>query len=427
MINNTLADGISYSFIETNRFKTTLVSVGFYLPSGQNNSANSLALSVMKSGTNELPDLYSLNRKLASLYGATVSAWTAKNGDCLEMRICLAVNSDRFALNEEKVSDLAGKLLCDMIFDRYNTKDICSDEVFSREKRLLQERISSELNDKRTYAKSKCEELMCREEPYGYPVNGTLEQAESLKKEDVAKAYKTLLEKAFVSIIVIGDSEPKAFINDFTSRVSSVNRCFEALPKNTFREAEENCRELNEKMPVAQGKLVLGLRTATAVGNDRETVPVWIMSYIYGMGTTSKLFMNVREKLSLCYYCSARPVRNKGLIFVESGVEEKNIGAAKEAILNEYNSLKIGDFSDWDLECSKRSLIDQICSVESDQTSLLNWYSSKALDEHRMTTQEACGLILKVTREQVIEAANAFSLDSVYRLLPDETAKEENI
>jgi predicted Zn-dependent peptidase len=427
VINNTLADGISYSFIETNRFKTTLISVGFYLPSNENNAVNSLALSIMKSGTNELPDLYSFNRKLASLYGATVNAWTAKNGDCLEMRVCLAVNSDRFALNEEKVSDLAGKLLCDMIFDRYNAKDICSDEIFAREKRLLQEKISSELNDKRTYAKSKCEELMCKEEPYGYPVNGTLKQAESLSKEDVALAFKTILEKAFVSIIIIGDSEPEAFISNFKSRISSVNRSFEALPQNTFREAHENCRELCEKMPIAQGKLVLGLRTATAIGNDRETVPVWVMSYIYGMGTTSKLFMNVREKLSLCYYCSARPIRDKGLIFVESGVEEKNMESAQEAILNEYNSLKIGDFSDWDLDCAKRSIIDRIRSIESDQSSLLNWYSSKALDEQRMTTEDACVLVSKVTREQVIEAANAFSLDSIYRLLPDENVKEENV
>ncbi len=427
MIKNTLNDGISYSFIKTNRFKTTLISVGFYMPSGKSNAANSLALSIMKSGTKDLPDFYSFNRKLASLYGATVRAWTSKNGDCLEMRLCLAVNSDRFALNKEKTSETAGKLLCDMIFDRYKATDVCAEETFAREKRLLCENISSELNEKRTYAKSKCEELMCKDEPYGYPVNGTLEEAQALCKQDVANALQSLLENAFVSIIVIGDSEPEFFINDFKTRISSIDRDFKELPKNTVRPAVEICRELDEKMPVAQGKLVLGLRTNTAIGNDRETVPVWVMTHLFGGGPNGKLFLNVREKLSLCYYCAARAVRSKGIMFIDSGVEQSNMEAAKMAILKEFEDMKHGNFSDKDLEFSKLSLIDSIRSFESDQASLLNWYSVKALDEFGMTTREACELVSKVTREEIIDAANAFALDSVYRLLPDGSVKEENI
>jgi predicted Zn-dependent peptidase len=343
------------------------------------------------------------------------------------MRLCLAVNSDRFTLNNEKATETAGKLLCDMIFDRYKADDICTDEVFSREKRLLSERISSELNEKRIYAKSKCEELMCKEEPYGYPVNGTSEEVEALCKDDVAKALFGLLENSFISIIAIGDGEPESFIDDFTARMQTVTRRFEELPKNIVRAAGEVCRMLDEKMPVAQGKLVLGLRTDKAIGNDRETVPVWVMNYIYGMGTNSKLFMNVREKLSLCYYCSARLTRDKGLIFVESGVEEKNIDSAKTAILNELDNIKHGDFTSEDLERAKTSIIDRVRSVESDQASLLNWYSVKALDRFGMTTDDACELVAKVTAEQVIEAANAFALDSVYRLLPDGSVKEESI
>lgn len=425
MIKRILSDGVSYSFIETNRFKTSVISVGFYLPLGNDNAANSLALWIMKSGTNKYPDLYSFNRKLASLYGATVSASTSKNGDRLELRLNLTVNSDRFSLNGEKTSDEAGALLCDMIFDRYFAENLCSDEIFSREKRLLCERIINSLNEKRAYAKSKCEELMCKEEPYGTPLNGTLEQVEALNKADVAAALKNLIESAFISVIVIGDSEPESFTKAFADRILSVKRSYNALPKNIFRAAGE-LRTLDEKMPVAQGKLVLGLRTDTAIGNDRETVPVWLMNYIYGMGTNSKLFMNVREKLSLCYYCSARLTRSKGLIFVESGVEEKNMDAAKDAILNEFDNVKSGNFTDQELEYSKRSIIDRIRAIESDQASLLGWYSEKAVAEAPMTTFEACELISKVTRKEVIASANAFSIDSVYRLLPDGSVKEEN-
>ena len=423
MIKKTLLDGVAYSFIETNRFKTSVISVGFYLPLGQENAANSLALSIMKSGTKELPDLYSFNRKLASLYGATVSASTSKNGDCLEMRLNLTVNSDRFSLNGEKTSTEAGKLLCDMVFDRYFANDLCSDEIFAREKRLLSEKIINSLNEKRTYAKSKCEELMCKEEPYGTALNGTLEDVNSLTKQKVADALKTIVEKSFVSVIVISDSEPHEFVEAFSNRISSVNRCYNPLPKNTVRAAGE-LRTQDEEMPVAQGKLVLGLRSCNT-GTDRETIPTFVMTYLYGGGPSGKLFLNVREKLSLCYYCAARTVRNKGVMFVDSGVELSNMDAAKTAILKEFDDMKQGNFSDKDLEFAKLSLIDSIRSFESDLPTLLSWYSARALDGDGLTTTEAAELISKVSREDVIKSANTFSLDSIYRLLPDGSVKED--
>ena len=92
---NVKQNGVSYSFISTSRFKTTLLSVGFYLPLTNNAAANALALRLMKSGTAELPDTYSLNRRLASLYGAKVTSWIAKHGDCQELRLNITVNAKR--------------------------------------------------------------------------------------------------------------------------------------------------------------------------------------------------------------------------------------------------------------------------------------------------------------------------------------------
>lgn len=422
MIKKILTDGVSYSYIETNRFKTSLISVGFYLPLSTDNAANSLCLSLMRSGTREFPDLYSFNRKLASLYGASISSWTAKNGDRLEMRLNLTVNSDRFSLNGEKLVLKAGKLLCDMVFGRYEDGSDYTEEVFCREKRLLCEKISSALNEKRTYARAQCEELMCETEPYGFAVDGTLEDAEKLTQDDVKKAVARLIETSFISVIVISDSEPAEFADEFTKRILSVKRSYSALPQNTVRAAGDTCREKNEKMPVAQGKLVIGFRTNTAIGNDRETVPTLVMTDIFGGGPHGKLFCNVREKLSLCYYCAARATRSKGIILVDSGVEENNMKAAEAAILEQFGDMQNGNFTDSEFEASKRSLIDMIRSAESDQPTLLHWYAARALDENGMTTADACEAIDKVTKEDVITAAKAFGPDTVYRLLPE---KEE--
>ncbi len=422
MIKKELCDGVSYSFIKTSKFKTTLLSVGFYLPLSQENAANSLCLSLMRTGTKELPDLYSFNRKLASLYGAGITSWTAKNGDSLELRINLTVNDDRFCLDGDGVTEAAGKLLCDMIFSRFCDQSDYPETAFLREKRLLCEKIAGTLNEKRLYAKSRCEEEMCKGEPFGLPVDGNLDDAQRLTQHDVKSALKRLIQTSCISLIVVGDCEPTTFIDNFKNHILSANRNFKPTPKNVVKSAR-NLQICDEKMPVKQGKLVLGLRSNEA-GYDRDTVAMWVMTDMLGGGPHSKLFLNVREKLSLCYYCAARPVRNKGLIFIDSGVEEKNMESAKNAIMNEFNSMVNGDFSENDLAVSKRALIDTIRSAVCDQPSLARWYATRSLEQNPMSPEETCEAIDLVSAEDVKLAAGKFSLDTVYRLLPDGSLEE---
>lgn len=415
-------NGISYSFIPSNRFKTTLISVGFYLPLSKNNAANSLALSLMKSCTPELSTTYDLNRKLASLYGANVSAWTSKLGDCQELRLAITVNDDKYSINGEQTVNEAGRLLCDMIFGYFSANMPYPAEAVEREKRLLCEAIAGQLNDKRTYARARCEEIMCADEPFGLSPDGTVDEVKALSEADVTEAVKRLIGEAFISVIIVGEKEPD-FAESFMECMKSVNRCYKPVPKDTLHKAGE-VRTVEEKMPVKQGKLVLGLRSPFG-GNDRETIAAWVMNDIFGGGPYSKLFCNVREKMSLCYYCSARPTRRKGIILVDSGVEDNNIEAAKTAILNQLSDMANGNFTEKEMASSKLSMCDSILSASSDQATLVRWYAARSLESNPASPEEICELIKKVTAEEIQNAAKSFALDTVYVLRPDGSLKEE--
>ena len=415
--------GISYSFIPTDRFKTTLISVGFYLPLSQNNAANALTLSLMKSGTEALPDTYLLNRKLASLYGAGITSWVAKQGDCQELRIGITVNDNKYSINGENTVDEAGALLCDMIFGRFISGNSFPKEAIVREKRLLCEAIEGKLNDKRTYARNRCEEIMCEGEPYGLAQEGTVDDVTSVTDDDIRLSLERILKTSFISVLVIGAEEPKLFAERFSDCVNSVGREFNNLPSDTVLSAGE-FKEVTETMPVKQGKLVLGLRSPDG-GNDRDTIANWIMGDIFGGGPYSKLFCNVREKMSLCYYCSARSVRRKGIILVDSGVEDANIESAKAAILDQLRDMVNGNFSDKDITSSKLSMCDSIRSAESEQESLARWYAARALEKSPASPNEICELITSVTKEDIMNAAKSFALDTVYILKPDGSVKEE--
>ena len=414
--------GVSYSYISTNKFKTTLISVGFYLPLDENASANALTLNLMKSGTAELPDTYSLNRRLASLYGATVTSWVAKQGDCQELRLSITVNDDKYSLNGEHTVDEAGNLLCDMIFSRFLSKTDYPQSAIEREKRLLCESIAGKLNDKRIYARGRCEEIMCKNEPYGLSPEGTVDGIEALSAEDICRSLDRLIRNSLISVQVIGAKEPTAFAENFKKCIARSDRNYSALPADIVLPAGE-VKIVDEKMPVKQGKLVLGLRSAGG-GSDRETVANWVMGDIFGGGPYSKLFCNVREKMSLCYYCSARSIRRKGLILVDSGVEEADIDAAKDAVSAQLADMAAGNFTEKEMRSSKLAMCDMIRSVESDQPALARWYAARALEKDPASPAEICSLIEKVTPDDITAAAADFKLDTVYVLRPDGSVKE---
>ena len=74
---------------------------------------------------------------------------------------------------------------------------------------------------------------------------------------------------------------------------------------------------------------MLGFRAGTAEP-DGDVAAARLMNALLGGTPHSLLFRNVREKLSLCYYCASSYDRLKGILLVDSGVDGQNAGRAKE-------------------------------------------------------------------------------------------------
>lgn len=420
---NCTASGISYKYIPSSRFKTTLLSVTFVTALDKNAAANALALSLMSKGTLQLPDYYSFNRKLAGLYGASVSSSVSKMGDRQELNISLTVNDDKYSLDGEPTVTAAGELLLDMVFSRFMDGSSYPQNAVAREKRLLIEGIKSRFNDKRVYSRMRCEEIMCQNEAFGLSPNGTVADVETLTDADIKDAFRRIICESFISVTVVGTTEPKSFIEKFQQLLGTVDRQYKPLKADEAKNANA-LKRVEETMPVNQGKLVLGLRS-----NVGEILPnsvkTWVMTDVFGGGPYSKLFCNVREKMSLCYYCSARGVRSKGIIFVESGVEKDNIEAAEKAILDQLQRVKNGDFTEKELQSSKLALSDAFRSVAADQSGLAGWYDARIISGCDISPEEVAEAVLTVTAEDVIAAANRYTLDTVFALIPSADAKEE--
>ena len=148
-----------------------------------------------------------------------------------------------------------------------------------------------------------------------------------------------------------------------------------------------------------------------------------LMISLYGGTPSSKLFLNVREKMSLCYYCAARPNVSKGIAFVDCGVEHQNIKKAKEEILNQLDQIRKGNFTDEDLNYAKLSMVNAFRSAGDSAPSIEGWYLSQVLYGTERSPEMEAEAIDAIDRNAVIAAANQMQLDTVYLLTDDSVGK----
>ena len=416
-----LAEGAEGFFIKTNRFKTTLISFNFYLPLKKETVADYALLPfILTSCSKKYPDFTELNYKLSKLYGARLDASAEKYGDYQLLKMTISVINDSYSLDGESLINRACDMLLRLIFEPNTDSGSFMDKDVNREKRKAIEHIKGDISEKRIYAKNRLTEEMYKGEDYGVPKCGTVEDVEKTTGVSLYKAWENMLRTAFIRVHVVGTAVPTGFFENICDKFAELKRenitnCKSSAPTK----ASDSVNTVTERMDVKQGKLCMGF-SSEMYGNDDASLPLLIMSDIFGGGPYSRLFANVREKMSLCYYCSASSIRQKGLITVDSGVETANAEKAEKEILNQLEIIKKGEFSDFEYESSIKSISDTLNSYNDSQTTLDSWYTLKINNDDIYSPADVAEKIKSITREDVINAAQGVKLHTVYKLLPKE-------
>lgn len=416
-----ISNGVEGLFIKNDRFNTTLLSFNFYLPLKKETVAeNALLPFILTTCSKQYPDFSALNYKLAKLYGATLNASTEKFGDCQLLQITISVVNDRFTFENESLLMEAASLLTDLIFNPNCENGEFLEVDLNREKRKAIEHIKGEISEKRIYAKNRLISEMYKDDCFGVPKCGTIEDVQKITGKSLYSAWQRMLRESFIRIQVVSSSKPPKFFENLAEQFDSLERqniTNTHLCKPTAKVTKPN--HITETMEIAQGKLVMGF-SSDMYGDDDVSLPLMVASDIFGGGPYSRLFTNVREKLSLCYYCSSSAIRQKGLLTVDSGVEMKNAEKAEKEILNQLEIVKNGEFSDFEFESSIKSITDALNSYNDSQSAINKWYIIKINNENLYSPEDIAEKLKLITREDVIYAAKGIQLHTVYKLLPME-------
>ncbi|MEG0839620.1 MAG: pitrilysin family protein [Hydrogenoanaerobacterium sp.] len=425
MVRSQLCNGVFWSTVTDAKFKSNRISCNLVLPLCEETvSDTAIVPFILRKRFCECPDFTRLNERLCELYGASLDADVRKYGAYQILNVSIQTLDDRYTIDGEAITEKCAELAAGLLLSPYFVDGVFDEEDFKLEKQSLIDTIESEINDKRDYAVSRCRELLFKGEAFGIKRYGTKEQAEKITPKSATAAYHSAIKNASVEILFVGCGSQEPAKKIFKQRFEALERTPFVRTEASVKAARGQLMQQTDYMELSQSKLVLGFRTGDIkAGEDANAAK--LMSALYGGTPFSRLFLNVREKESLCYYCAARLDKPTGSMLVDSGVEAKNKEKAQKEILKQLEVMKNGEFTAEELDNTKLALVNALKSSTDTLGGVESWYLTQILAGTDESPAQNAKEIAKVTREQIMHAAQGIKLDTVYFLTSKEAQAHE--
>jgi len=414
-----LLPGVFLTCIQTKKFKSSVLSMTFLTPlRPETAAANALIPYLLRRGSEAHPDLRSISAALDRLYGGTIEPMVRKKGEVQCLGLGGSFLDDSYTLDGSGILDQAAELMGELLLrPRTEAGAFCPDYTHQEKDNLIR-RIQAEINDKQRYASNRLIQEMCAGEPYGVDPLGRVEDVEALTPESLWKRYQELLGHSQLELYYCGRAEPDRVRFIFQKALSGLPREGDyQVPGTGLVSSAQPPRRVEESLDVTQGKLAMGFRSG-GVNLASPAFPAFqLFNGVFGWTSNSKLNLSVRERLSLCYYIFSVPHMYKGLMVVSSGIDFSKRQQVEDEVMVQLEACRAGCFDEEELKSARRSEINYYRSLLDARSGQEDWWLGLAALGLHLPPEEMVRRLETVTAEDVVAAAKAVSLDTVYFLM----------
>ncbi len=407
-----IKNGFDFTYVNVGeKFKTEYLSVNFITPLDRENTYKySMLPAMLTAGSCNYPDRKSICIRLEELYGSDINVRISKRGENLVIGIAVDFLSEKYADENFKLFEKVIYFLYDIIFNPLIENDSFPEKFFKTEKEERIERIKSQINNKSSYAVKMCAEFLCENELFGISVLGEIEEIEALTPQELYYSYLQMLKIADTQVIYVGNRCE----NDFADWLKKASEKLGGQGyENYFSKylpVPKKIKQVDTPLEMKQGKLSLGYRFSELSVKDKAASEVFL--HILSYSPCAKLFVNVREKLSLCYYCRTTADFLKGIMIISCGVSNENFDTAFNAIQQQISDIAAGEFSEFEFSSAIKNIISECMAVEDSVASEEAWYLSRKLFANNYSPADYISEISGVTRKRVMTLASEISLDT---------------
>ena len=410
-----ISPGVTLRYVRDSRFKQGCLSFQLVRPMRKEEAAqNAILPAVLLRGTRKSPALRAVTQRLDELYGAAVSPLVRRVGDYPTTGLYCGFMDDRFALPGDRVLEPMLDFLRELLLESPLENGHFLSDVVESEKKNLISTIESDRNDKRVYAIQRLLRTMCVEDSFGIPRLGEIEDVTAVSPERLTAHYRQILRTSPIQILYVGSAEEEQVVSALLPLLASLEREPMRLPVQTAFTPGQR-QDITETLDVAQGKLCMGF--TTPVNNRCPELPAMQMfNVIFGGGMTSKLFQNVREKMSLCYSIDASYYGAKGILLVNAGIDFDKEAVTRQEILRQLNACRQGEISESEMTAARESLLSSLRSVPDSPGSIENFVSTASLSGLIYNRKEYMEAVEQVTLDDVVKCASTVTLNTTYFL-----------
>lgn len=414
-----LTAGTELVSVRTDKFKTGVFSVSLAGPmTAETVTANALLGDVLYRGSRKHPDIEAISLATDELYGASVGPGVRQRGESQSVCFSASFIDDRYALDGTAVLEPVLGLVGELLLDPVTVGGAFREDYVRSEGANLADQIRARVNEKRGWSVFRLIQEMCAGEAYALDKLGDAREAEEMTAQRLWQRWRDLQRQARIVFYYGGAAAPERVEEAVRSAFAPLLTPREgALPCLVKARPDGAVREVTDRMDVTQGKLVLGFRTGGITMEHPDYPALLVCNALYGGTSNSKLFMNVREKLSLCYFASSMLDKLKGLMVVSSGVEFAQFGRARDEILAQLEAVRRGDFTPEELEAARRAVSGSLRTSLDSQGRLEDYWTTQAMTgASGGGPDELIGPVEQVSADDVRRAAQAVELDTIYYL-----------
>lgn len=418
-IRKELLPGVWLTALRSDKFKTGCLSVSLLTQLDRETaSLNALIPYVLRRGSRYHSDMRTLASELDSLYGSYIEPVVRKIGEIQCIGFLSSFVDEAYLPAGSGVFESAARLTAELLLTPVTKGGLLLPEYVESEKEKLKDEILSKLNNKRAYSLQRLIEQMCCFEPFAVSRYGSEDAVESIHYQKLTKHYRSLIMSSPVEIFYCGSLSADKVADVLSDALSGMSRGeinYDIGTDIRMNAVEESVRSFSDELSVAQGQLVMGYRLGECM-DDMDIAALYTFNAVFGGSVTSKLFMNVREKLSLCYYASSLLDTHKGLMIVSSGVDFDKFDAAKAEIEAQLDAVRRGDVTKEELNAAKSSVASDLRAMMDSQYSLEGFYLANTIDGLDFDPSELAAAVECVELDSVVEIANSVVPDAVYYL-----------
>ncbi len=268
------------------------------------------------------------------------------------------VTTDYFEVSLKCVAHDYADVLC-------LARDLLRDPIFpehevNREQTLMLQGIQSHQERPFSLAFDKLRQLLFPNHPYATPVMGRIPTVQRLTREDLVQFHRRHFRPDQLVIVAIGPMPTE----DMVAQVESVLGDWQAPDEDPFQlklplEPIECSEILKSVQDTHQSMLMIGYRGAAAVDPDYPVLKV--LSTYLGNGLSSRLFVELREKLGLAYEVSSvyATRRDPAPFVAYMGTATENTRLALDRLTAEMKRLLEVKLTTVEIERAKRKVLGQ--------------------------------------------------------------------